>query len=97
MFSQFSLFLVSFFDPKSAKISSTMPAVDVAAVPAVSGKETAQSVAVLEDLIKSLNISQGQDEVNAAAGNIATLFAGPIPEQTLPLKYVWIRTSSSVT
>jgi elongation factor 3 len=65
-----------------------MPAVDVASVPAVSGKETAQSVAVLEDLIKQLNISSSQDEVNAATGNIAHLFSGPIPEQTLPLKYV---------
>jgi hypothetical protein len=26
--------------------------------------------------------------VNAASGNIAHLFSGPIPEQTLPLKYV---------
>ena len=34
-----------------------MPAVDVSSVPAVSGKETAQSVAVLEDLIKNLNVS----------------------------------------
>ncbi|KAL3490438.1 armadillo-type protein [Aspergillus germanicus] len=65
-----------------------MPAVDVASVPAVSGKETAQSVAVLEDLIKQLNISSSQDEVNAATGNIAHLFSGPIPEQTLPLKAV---------
>jgi elongation factor 3 len=65
-----------------------MPAVDVASSPAVSGKETAQSVAVLEDLIKNLNISTSADEVNAAAGNLATLFSGPIPEQTLPLKAV---------
>lgn len=65
-----------------------MPAVDVSSVPAVSGKETAQSVAVLEDLIKNLNVSTSPDEVNAAAGNLATLFGGPIPEQTLPLKAV---------
>ncbi|KAL4911885.1 P-loop containing nucleoside triphosphate hydrolase protein [Aspergillus aurantiobrunneus] len=65
-----------------------MPAVDVASVPAVSGKETAQSVAVLEDLIKNLNISSSQDEVNAATGNLAHLLSGPIPEQTLPLKAV---------
>ncbi|RAK97899.1 putative translation elongation factor eEF-3 [Aspergillus ibericus CBS 121593] len=65
-----------------------MPAVDVSSVPAVSGKETAQSVAVLEDLIKNLNISSSQDEVNAAADNLAHLFSGPIPEQTLPLKAV---------
>lgn len=58
------------------------------AVPATSSKETAQSVAVLEDLIKNLNVSGSQDEVNAASGNIAALFSGPIPEQTLPAKYV---------
>lgn len=63
-----------------------MPAAE--SVPAVSSKETAQSVQVLEDLIKNLNVSGSQDEVNAAAGNIASLFSGPIPEQTLPLKAV---------
>ncbi|KAL4876622.1 ARM repeat-containing protein [Aspergillus karnatakaensis] len=65
-----------------------MPAVDVASVPAVSGKETAQSVAVLEDLFKNLSVASSQDEVNAAANNLAHLFSGPIPEQTLPLKAV---------
>ncbi|KAL4784044.1 armadillo-type protein [Aspergillus varians] len=65
-----------------------MPAVDIASVPAVSGKETAQSVAVLEDLIKNLNISSSQDEVNAATSNLAHFLSGPIPEQTLPLKAV---------
>jgi elongation factor 3 len=65
-----------------------MPAVDVASVPAVSGKETAQSLSVLEDLLKNLSVSSTQDEVNAAADNLAHLLSGPIPEQTLPLKYV---------
>ncbi|KAH1936149.1 hypothetical protein KXV48_001639 [Aspergillus fumigatus] len=65
-----------------------MPAVDVSSVPVVSGKETAQAVAVLEDLIKNLNISTSADEVHAATGNLATYFSGPIPEQTLPLKAV---------
>ncbi|PYH92215.1 ATPase component of ABC transporter [Aspergillus ellipticus CBS 707.79] len=65
-----------------------MPAVDVSSVPAVSGKETAQSVAVLEDLLKNLSVSTTQDEVNAAADNLAHLLSGPIPEQTLPLKAV---------
>ena len=65
-----------------------MPAVDVSSVPAASGKETAQSVAVLEDLIKNLNISSSPDEVNSAAGNLASLFSGPIPEQALPQKAV---------
>ncbi|OJJ80746.1 putative translation elongation factor eEF-3 [Aspergillus glaucus CBS 516.65] len=63
-----------------------MPA--AASVPEVSSKETAQSVQVLEDLIKNLNVSGSQDEINAAAGNIASLFSGPIPEQALPLKAV---------
>jgi elongation factor 3 len=65
-----------------------MPAVDVASVPAVSGKEIAHSVAVLDDLIKNLNISKSADEVSTAAGNIAHLFSGPIPELVLPLKAV---------
>jgi elongation factor 3 len=65
-----------------------MPAVDVGSVPAASGKETAQSVSVLEDMIKNLNISTNKDEVNTAANNLASLFAGPIPEQTLPAKAV---------
>ncbi|KAL4941911.1 hypothetical protein BDV06DRAFT_193385 [Aspergillus oleicola] len=65
-----------------------MPAVDVASVPAVSAKETAQSVAVLEDLFKNLNVSSSPDEVNAATQNIAHLLSGPIPEQALPLKAV---------
>ncbi|KAJ5100331.1 Elongation factor 3 [Penicillium angulare] len=63
-----------------------MPAVDVSKVPASSGKEVAQSVAVLEDLIKNLNVSTSPEEANAASGNLATLFSGPIPEQTLPAK-----------
>ena len=64
-----------------------MPAVDVMdTVPAVSAKETAKSVAVLEELIKSLSISKTQDEANAAAGNIATLLNGPIEEKTVPAK-----------
>jgi elongation factor 3 len=65
-----------------------MPAVDVSSVPAVSGKESAKSVAVLEDLFKNLNVSTTPDEALAAAGNLATLFSGPISEQTLPVKAV---------
>ncbi|KAJ5183122.1 Elongation factor 3 [Penicillium capsulatum] len=64
-----------------------MPAADVSS-PAASGKETAQSVAVLEGLIQNLNISSSPEEVNTAAGNLASLFSGPIPEQTLPQKAV---------
>jgi elongation factor 3 len=61
-----------------------MPAAN--APPAVSGKETAQSVSVLEDLMKNLNVAASADEANAAAANIAHLFSGPIPEQVLPAK-----------
>ncbi|KAJ5099349.1 Elongation factor 3 [Penicillium argentinense] len=65
-----------------------MPAASVASTPVASSKETAQSVAVLEDLFKNLNVTTTADEANAAAGNLATLFSGPIPEQTLPVKAV---------
>lgn len=63
-----------------------MPA--ASSVPVVSSKETAESVEVLQDLIKNLNVSGSQDEVNAASSNLASYFSGPIPEQTLPAKYV---------
>jgi elongation factor 3 len=64
-----------------------MPSVDIMdSVPTTSVKETAKSVAVLEELIKSLSISKTQDETNAAAGNIATLLNGPIEERDLPTK-----------
>ncbi|RAH41388.1 putative translation elongation factor eEF-3 [Aspergillus brunneoviolaceus CBS 621.78] len=65
-----------------------MPAADASSLPAATSKETAQSVAVLEDLLKNLNLSTSQDEVNAATDNLAHLFSGPIPEQVLPLKAV---------
>jgi len=66
-----------------------MPAVDIMQqVPAISGKETAKSVTVLDELLKSLSISKGQDEANAAAGNIATLLNGPIEMVVLPAKAV---------
>ncbi|KAJ5874591.1 uncharacterized protein N7529_003021 [Penicillium soppii] len=62
-----------------------MPAANVES-PAAIGKEAAESVTVLEGLMKSLTLAASADEANAAAGNIAHLFSGPIPEQTLPLK-----------
>ena len=65
-----------------------MPAVDVASVPATSGKETAQSITDLEGMMKNLNVSTSEEEVVGAASNIATLFAGPVPEQSLPVKAV---------
>ncbi|PGH23963.1 hypothetical protein AJ80_02025 [Polytolypa hystricis UAMH7299] len=68
-----------------------MPSVEVmSSVPAVSGKETAKSVAVLEELIKSLSISKTADESKAASYNIASLLHGPIEEQVLPAKAVEI-------
>ena len=51
-------------------------------------KEASQSVTVLEELMKNLNVSTTQDEINAASDNIVHLLSGPIPEQTLPLKLV---------
>lgn len=57
-------------------------------VPAASSKETKQSVATLEELLKTLSIAKTQDEANAAGGNIATLLNGPIEEQAVPLKAV---------
>lgn len=64
-----------------------MPAVDsMSSVPASSAKETAKSVGVLEDLLKTLSISKTPDETNAAASNIASLLNGPTEEHVLPLK-----------
>lgn len=65
-----------------------MPAVDVASVPAVSGKETANSVAVVESLIQNLSISKTPAEANTHANNLASLLNGPIEEKTVPLKAV---------
>jgi elongation factor 3 len=42
-----------------------MPSVEAMdSAPAVSSKETAQSVKILEELIKALSISKTQDEAN---------------------------------
>lgn len=77
---------------KTATISSNtanMPAVDVVdQVPAVSGKETAQSVAAVEELIKNLSISKTADEGKAHANSLASLLNGPIEELTVPIKVV---------
>ena len=64
-----------------------MPAVDIMeSVPVISGKEAAKSVAVLEELIKSLSVSKSAGETKVAANNIAPLLSGPTDEQALPLK-----------
>lgn len=57
-------------------------------VPAVSSKETKQTLSTLEELMKTLSISKTADEANAAGSNIATLLNGPIEEQAVPLKMV---------
>ncbi|KAL1983692.1 hypothetical protein VTN96DRAFT_10121 [Rasamsonia emersonii] len=64
-----------------------MPAA-VDSAPAVSAKETAKSVAVIEDLIKNLSISKTPDEANSHANNLAALLNGPIEDQTVPVKLV---------
>jgi hypothetical protein len=66
--------------------TSKMPAVDIASVPAVSSKETAESVALLETALKNLNLASSEDEANAAATSLTQMLSGPIPEQVLPLK-----------
>ncbi|KJF61174.1 elongation factor 3 [Coccidioides immitis RS] len=58
-----------------------MPAVD-------SVNESAQSVTVLEELLKSLSVSKNEAETRAAANNIASLLNGPTDEQALPVKAV---------
>lgn len=63
-----------------------MPGVDVASVPAVSGKETAQTISDLENLLNNLSIASSPEQANSAAGNLAHFLSGPIPEQTVPLK-----------
>ncbi|EEH35707.1 elongation factor 3 [Paracoccidioides lutzii Pb01] len=66
-----------------------MPAVDVSpSIPSPTGKEAAKSIAVLEELVKSLSITKTADEAKAAANNIATLLNGPVEEQVLPAKAV---------
>ncbi|KAL4905180.1 hypothetical protein BDW74DRAFT_185255 [Aspergillus multicolor] len=65
-----------------------MPAVDIASVPAVSAKETAESVALLEGALKNLNLASSEDEANAVTTSITQMLSGPIPEQVLPLKAV---------
>lgn len=63
-----------------------MPSVESVSVPAVSAKETASSVAVLDELFQSLSVSKSVDETRAAANNIATLLNGPCDEQAVPTK-----------
>ncbi|DAA75590.1 TPA_exp: Uncharacterized protein A8136_1664 [Trichophyton benhamiae CBS 112371] len=66
-----------------------MPAVAVAdSTPAQSAKEAAKSVAVLDELLKSLSLSKSADEAKAAAANIASLLNGPTEEHVVPARAV---------
>ncbi|KAF3482668.1 elongation factor 3 [Arthroderma uncinatum] len=66
-----------------------MPAVAVVdSTPAQSAKEAAKSVAVLDELLKTLSISKSADEAKAAANSIASLLNGPTEEHTVPAKAV---------
>ncbi|RDW83734.1 putative translation elongation factor eEF-3 [Aspergillus mulundensis] len=65
-----------------------MPAVDLASVPAVSSKEIAESVSLLEGALKNLNLASEQAEVNTITTSLTQMLSGPIPEQVLPLKAV---------
>jgi elongation factor 3 len=66
-----------------------MPAVDVmGSTPAATKAETKQSLATLEELLKTLSLSKAQDEANATAQNVATLLNGPIEESAVPEKAV---------
>ncbi|KAF2473013.1 ARM repeat-containing protein [Lindgomyces ingoldianus] len=50
--------------------------------------ENSKSVKVLEELVKKLNISKGQDEINAASLDLATFINGDIEEADAPTKVV---------
>lgn len=73
-----------------------MPAVAVAdSTPAQSAKEAAKSVAVLDELLKSLSLSKSADEAKAAAANIASLLNGPTEEHVVPARYSPLRLDSN--
>lgn len=57
----------------------------------MASKENKQSIKVLDDLMAKLNISKSQDEINAAAANVASFINGPIEEADAPTKYVFTR------
>lgn len=64
-----------------------MPAVNTlsgTASPTPSSKETANSLNVVDELMKSLSISKTADETKGAAANIATLLHGPIEDRVVP-------------
>ena len=48
--------------------------------------ENAKSIKILEELFGKLNISKAQDEINAAAADIASFINGDIEEKDAPTK-----------
>lgn len=50
--------------------------------------ENAKSIKVLEELLKKLTIAKAQDEINAAANDLATFINGDIEEADAPTQYV---------
>lgn len=66
-----------------------MPAVAESNNNNMASKENKQSIKVLDDLMAKLNISKSQDEINAAAANVASFINGPIEEADAPTKYVY--------
>ena len=60
------------------------PSVDV--TDAQIKSENKQSIKVLDDLMKKLNISKSQDEINGSSQEIATFINGDIEEEDAPTR-----------
>ncbi len=72
-----------------------MPAVtEAASNAAMSPKENKNSLKVLDELMAKLNISKAQEDINAAAHNLAIFINGPIEESDAPTKYVFKKSHS---
>ncbi|KAK5070616.1 translational elongation factor EF-1 alpha [Lithohypha guttulata] len=56
----------------------------MASVPATSSKETKESIALLDELLKNLSLAKTADEAKSAGTNVANLLNGPIEEQAVP-------------
>jgi len=63
-----------------------MPALEMASEPTTTKGETAQTMGVLEELLKNLSVSKTADEAKETAVNIGTLLSGPIEEHDVPIK-----------
>lgn len=55
-----------------------------AATSAAAAKENSKSLKVLEELFSKLSVSKAQEEINAAALDIATFINGDIEEADAP-------------